>query len=82
MKKLLIALLVVFLAVVAVLGLSDSKLVTEIPEAPAAETAAAEPETAEAAEEPVQASSGVDYEAIYALHDPEEIVMTIDGREV
>lgn len=31
---------------------------------------------------PEQEPSGVDYAAIYALHEPEEIVMTVDGREI
>ena len=32
--------------------------------------------------EPEQEPSGVDYAAIYALHEPEEIVMTVDGRDM
>ena len=37
-------------------------------------------ESVESAAEPVMLN--VDFDAMYALHDPEEIVMTIDGRDI
>lgn len=94
MKKLIIGLLVLGLIVVAVLGFAGGDLLTgtektpapEATAAPAAEDAgaegsAAEPETP-AQDAAPEKTGGVDYEAIYALHDPEEIVMTIDGQNV
>lgn len=86
MKKLIIGLLVLGVIVIAVLGFTNSNLLaktdkTTATEAPAAEPAAQAEPAAE--EEPAPAAAGgVDYEAIYALHAPEEVVMTIDGRDV
>ena len=94
MKKLVIGLLVLGLVAVAALGFANGDLFAknekaQAPEetaAPAQDAAepAAEPETpATESEEAAPAEAGgVDYEAIYALHDPEEIVMTIDGQDV
>lgn len=47
-----------------------------------AEDAAQPAEEAEPAEEEAPAALVTDYDAIYALHEPDEVVMTIDGREV
>ena len=91
MKKLIIGLLVLGILVIGVLGFTNSDLLAK-PETPAVEEAVsaaepaleaqspAEPQAEEEAA-PVQAG-GVDYDAIYALHEPEEVVMTIDGRDV
>ena len=71
MKKLVIWLLVLGLVVVAALGFTNGDtLVTKIEKAE------------EAQEEDPGLPGGVDYAAIYALHDPKEVVMTIDGRDV
>lgn len=78
MKKFVIILLVVCLAFAAVAGYLLGKGVvssdTETGEEPAQETSAP---TAE----PVEAET-LDYDAIYALHDPDETVMIIDGQEI
>ena len=64
-------------AVIAALLLPG--LLRETP-TPAAESS---PSPAETQGEPASAQVGVvDYDAIYALHRPEEVVMTIDGRDV
>ena len=89
---LVIVLIVLLLAGVALMcffGGKDYGLKETEPEQSAEETAepaaeseqAAEPEPA-AGEEPEEQSYGVDYDAMYALHDPDEVVMTIDGHEV
>ncbi len=78
MKKLLIALLVLCLGCVVLvgcLGAGDNQTAQE--EAPAQETTAAE--TGDAVPE---MTGGVDYDAIYALHEPDEVVLTVDGKEV
>ncbi len=78
MKKFVIILLVVCLAFAAVAGYLLGKGVvssdTETGEEPVQETSVP---TAE----PVEAET-LDYEAIYALHDPDETVMIIDGQEI
>lgn len=98
MKKLLIGLLIVALAVIAALGFSDGRLLAEIPASPETPESAESP-AAQPAEEPGQVQTpgetepeaqpaetpeptATDYAAIYALHDPEEVVMTVDGRDV
>ncbi len=91
MKKLIILLVILCLAGVAVVACTAGKT----PAAPAAETEepvdAAETVDTEPAEdaeptdaEPTDAEEAqdLDLEAIYALHDPDEIVMTIDGEEI
>ena len=88
MKKLLIALLILGLVVIAVLGFSDSKLLSKAPETETPVSDAQEAPNAQTgenplpAEEPAEEAGGVDYAAIYALHAPEEVVMTVDGRDV
>lgn len=78
MKKFVIILLVVCLAFAAVAGYLLGKGVvssdTETGEEPVQETSVP---TAE----PVEAET-LDYDAIYALHDPDETVMIIDGQEI
>ena len=93
MKKLIILLAILCLAGVAVVACTAGKA----PAAPAAEVEtpadAAEPveDAAEPADtEPVEDAAptdaeetqSLDLEALYALHDPDEIVMTIDGEEI
>lgn len=80
MKKLLIALLIICLAAIVLVGFFWGKDAPEAVELPAAEEAAAEENAEEAAAE--EKTAGVDYEAIYALHQPDEVVMTVDGRDV
>lgn len=100
MKKWIIGLLVLCLAVVVVIALSGDKLFTEpvqMPEATPqvydalqtpAPTQTAEAETAlpadeePAAEEPAAEEKTVDYDAIYALHEPDEVVLTVDGKPI
>ena len=87
MKKLFIGLLVLGILVIGVLGFTNSDLLakTDKTAAPAepVETAAEPADQAEAAAEEAQVQAGgVDYDAIYALHAPEEVVMTIDGKDV
>ena len=70
-------LLLILVVVIAALILP--RLLRETP------TLAAEssPSPAETQGEPASAQVGVvDYDAIFALHQPEEVVMTIDGRDV
>lgn len=87
MKKLIILLVILCLVGVAIAACTGG----ETPAAPVAEpetpvetaTSAPDAEPAEDAE-PADAEEpqGLDLEAIYALHDPDEIVMTIDGEEI
>lgn len=76
MKKLLlllIALCAVGVVFFACMGSEEAPEPAVPTEAPSGEQSTPEPE---------QEPSGVDYAAIYALHEPEEIVMTVDGREI
>ena len=87
MKKLIIGLLVLGLIVVAVLGFTNSDLLTKTDKtsaetAPAAEPAAQAETPAEEEGPTLVEAGGVDYDAIYALHAPEEVVMTVDGKDV
>lgn len=87
MKKLFIGLLVLGILVIGVLGFTNSDLLAKTDKAAApaepVETAAEPADQAEAAAEEAQVQAGgVDYDAIYALHAPEEVVMTIDGKDV
>lgn len=77
MKKLLIVLMVLCLVVTAGIGL-DFAAGGKLP-APAA-TAEAAPSSAPAAT-PAPAT-GLDYDALYALHEPDEVVMTVGGKAV
>ena len=89
MKKWFIGLLVLCLAAVVVVALTGDKLFTEPVQLPqethqvndTPQTSAPEEGAAQAEDESEEAS-GVDYAAIYALHDPDEVVMTINGKEV
>ena len=87
MKKLIIGLLALGLIVVLALGFTNSDLLTKTDKTSAETAPAAEP--AAQAETPVEEegptlvdAGGVDYDAIYALHAPEEVVMTVDGKDV
>ena len=74
MKKLLLLLIALCAAGVvffACMGGGETSEPAVPTEAPSGEQSTPEPEP-----------SGVDYAAIYALHEPEEIVMTVDGREI
>ena len=85
MKKLIIAGVVLLLAVLGLIVFTgnDSPLAKkptteEAPAPSATETPLdGEPEEAEEVE-----NVTVDYAAIYALHDPDEIVMTVNGKEI
>ena len=74
MKKFIIVLLALCIVAGGVLGYSYGA--KEKLTAPAAEA-----EAAPSAEPAVQAS-GLDYEAIYALHEPDEVVMTVGDKNV
>ena len=81
MKKFVIILLVVCLAFAAAAGyLLGRKVVAEDAQ-PSPSASPAGEESQEATGEPIEAET-LDYEAIYALHDPEDIVMLIDGEEI
>lgn len=81
MKKFLIMLLVVCLAFAAAAGyLLGRKVVAEDAQ-PSPSASPAGEESQEATGEPIEAET-LDYEAIYALHDPEDIVMLVDGEEI
>ena len=90
MKKLIvIALLICFLAgglLGYMLGRDRVFEPAPTPEATTEETTEETPEvTPEAAAEPEETDSAagtLDYDAIYALHDPDEVVMTAYGREI
>ena len=82
MKKLIIALLVLCVVCVVLasfLGNTSEAKRPEPTQAPAPAPATTEPAEEETAQEQ---SGGVDFEAIYALHDPDEVVMTVDGQDV
>ena len=74
MKKFVIVLLALFLVVGGVLGYSYG-----VKEKAAIPAATAEPDDTV---EPTVQVSGLDYEAIYALHEPDEVVMTIGDKSV
>ncbi len=84
MKKFVLLLLALCLLGVVFLSWLDGGE----PSAPAPEESAAPADAGEAPGEREESGeseeklSGVDYEAIYALRAPEEIVMTVDGREI
>ena len=81
MKKTLILLAVLLVAavvIVAIVGGGTPK--TEVPEI--VEPSLAPEVTVAPAEGDIQPVAGVDYEAIYASHEPDEIVMSIDGKDV
>ena len=89
-----IGVIVLILAVIAAVSFSGDKLMTDpvpVPkktEAPSSlptpqpAADAQDPQTEPAPEEEVQPRTHTDFAAIYALHDPEEVVMTVDGRDV
>ena len=87
MKKIFVLLLAVCLLAAGVFGFLLGKDGTIRKTAPAAKPAAtAAPTAAPAADESVTdavvASGSLDYAAIYALHDPDEIVMTVAGKDI
>ena len=79
MKKLLILALVVCLLAGGVFGFLLGKDGTIRRTAPAGKPAAT---SAPAETSASPAAGGLDYEALYALHEPDEIVMTVGGHEV
>lgn len=84
MKKLVAVLLLLCLAFAALAGV----LSYEAEDAPAVADPYAsgdeegENPAAEAPEDGSQRAKVLDYDAIYALHQPDEVIMTIDGRDV
>ena len=82
MKKLFLVLLAVLLAFTAGMSCTDKNLVTEINRSFARGASAAREETPAAQPAENARQDEVDYDAIYALHEPDEIVMTIDGQEI
>ena len=86
MKKLFVLLLVVCLLAAGAFGFLLGQKGTIRATAPAAKPAA----TAAPAETAMEAETGaetetagaLDYDAIYALHDPDEIVMTVAGQDI
>lgn len=92
MKKLIALLLVLCLAfagLVGYLNFSESSPAvpeaTPVPDAPEATAPSADEEidldAVDAEAEPITVRS-LDYDAIYALHAPDEVVLTVDGRDV
>ena len=81
MKKLLIVLLILCLAGVVLAGCFADREPSALPEeeVPAPETTADEGEISTPAQEEAE---GIDFDVIYALHQPDEVVLTIDGEEV
>lgn len=80
MKKFVVLILVLCLAFAGFLSYLAGKPMpieneTSLPQAPAAEGPAAETAV------PVDAEK-LDYEALYALHEPDEVVMVIDGKDI
>lgn len=91
MKKILIAIGILCLAVIVVVactglgGRNEGEIVTvtPTPEATPTDPPAETEETGETAgTDAEQPAAGVDYEAIYALHEPDEVVMTVGGKDV
>ena len=92
MKKLIVALAAALAIIAAAITWNDiqKKSVeaedTQIPaqteEAAELQEAAEEEPAAEEAETEVYESESIDYDAIYASHAPDEVVMTVDGRDV
>ncbi len=78
MKKIVVLLLVCCLLAGGVFGFLLGKDGT-IRATAAAKTPA---ETAAPADEAPVSAGGMDYEAIYALHEPDEIVMTVAGQDI
>ena len=80
MKKFFIILLAVCLIFAAAAGyLLGRKVVAQ--ETQPTQTPAATADSQTASGEPIDAQT-LDYEAIYALHEPEDVVMLIDGEEI
>ena len=79
MKKIVVLLLVCCLLAGGVLGFLLGKDGTIRATAPAV-TPAAVPAAPEA--ETAASAGGIDYEALYALHEPDEIVMTVAGQDI
>ena len=77
MKKFVVVLLALCLVAGGVLGYSYGAEKRLAP--PAAQAAA---EEAPAAEAPAIQPAALDYEALYALHAPDEVVMTVGGKDV
>ena len=79
MKKLFVLVLAVCLIAAGVFGFLLGKDGTIRAPRPAV-TSAAPAATAAPAED--TSTGGLDYDAIYALHDPDEVVMTVDGQDI
>ncbi len=83
MKKFVIILLAVCLVFAGAAGylMGKGSLSAQPEETQPSPSPAQAEETQEATGEPIEAQT-LDYEAIYALHAPEDIVMLIDGEEI
>ena len=88
MKKAIIALVLVFVVTVGLIGFfgargekSGSVSLAKPTAAPAAQSGETT-EAAETAEAETYVLRSPDYEALYALHAPDEIVATVDGKDV
>lgn len=89
MKRFVIVLLVLCLAVGCVIGYIAARSGDKAVVAPAGQETPAETDaeagaemTAEPAEEPELRIGRIDYEAIRALHEPDEVVGNVDGRDI
>jgi hypothetical protein len=95
MKKILIASVLVIAALIAALGFGGEKLLADpvrLPEKTEAPSSLPAPQTVLGSQTPqtepeaaLQESASLkqtDFAAIYALLEPDEVVMTIDGREI
>ena len=86
MKKLFVLLLVVCLLAAGAFGFLLGKKGTIRATAPAvkptATAAPAETDTEAETGEAAESAGTLDYDAIYALHDPDEIVMTVAGQDI
>ena len=80
MKKLIALILVLCVAFAGLVGYLDRSQAGE----KVGQSVQADPETPDDAGQPdVPAGPGeIDYEAIYALHDPEDVVFTVEGQDV
>ena len=81
MKKFFIILLAVCLVFAAAAGYLLGRKVVAQESQPTQTPAEATADSQTASGEPIDAQT-LDYEAIYALHEPEDIVMLIDGEEI
>lgn len=83
MKKLVAILIVLCLIFVGSVGCANvGEAPAEAPEESPEVQPSEEPTGADADSETPAAAAELDFEAIYALHEPEELVLTVGGRDV